>query len=151
MPVPPPSHPCMRSGRRRDPRSARAWRRCCARFAPDRIVARFAGRQSIGATCRQLWARTHELPWSSPAATTPRKSGGCMSELILHQYAMSPFSEKVRKVLAVKQLAWRAVEQPMWNPKPQLVPLTGGYRRIPVLQLGADVYCDTACILREIE
>ncbi len=74
-----------------------------------------------------------------------------MAELILHQYAMSPFSEKVRKVFAAKRLAWRAVEQPMWNPKPQLVPLTGGYRRIPVLQIGADVYCDTACILREIE
>ena len=74
-----------------------------------------------------------------------------MAELILHQYAMSPFSEKVRKVFAAKGLAWRAVDQPMWNPKPQLVPLTGGYRRIPVLQIGADVYCDTACILREIE
>jgi glutathione S-transferase len=72
-------------------------------------------------------------------------------ELILHQYAMSPFSEKVRKVLALKRLPWRAVEQPMWNPKPQLVPLTGGYRRIPVLQIGADVYCDTACIVRELE
>jgi len=74
-----------------------------------------------------------------------------MPELILHQYAMSPFSEKVRKVFAVKSLAWRAVDQPMWNPKPQLVPLTGGYRRIPVLQIGADVYCDTARIIREIE
>jgi len=74
-----------------------------------------------------------------------------MPELILHQYAMSPFSEKVRKVFAVKKLEWRAVEQPMWNPKPQLVPLTGGYRRIPVLQIGADVYCDTARIVREIE
>src|SRR5690242_3203911 len=73
-----------------------------------------------------------------------------MPELILHQYAMSPFSEKIRKVLAAKQLAWRAVDQPMWNPKPQLVPLTGGYRRIPVLQIGADVYCDTACILHEL-
>ena len=74
-----------------------------------------------------------------------------MLELILHQYAMSPFSEKVRKVLAAKRLAWRAVDQPMWNPKPQLTPLTGGYRRIPVLQIGADVYCDTACIVRTIE
>ncbi|MBI3769125.1 MAG: glutathione S-transferase family protein [Deltaproteobacteria bacterium] len=74
-----------------------------------------------------------------------------MTELILHHYPMSPFSEKVRKVFAAKRLAWRGVEQPMWNPKPQLVPLTGGYRRIPVLQIGADVYCDTACILREIE
>ena len=74
-----------------------------------------------------------------------------MPELILHQYAMSPFSEKVRKVLAAKRLAWRAVDQPMWNPKPRLTPLTGGYRRIPVLQIGADVYCDTACIVRALE
>jgi glutathione S-transferase len=74
-----------------------------------------------------------------------------MAELILHHYAMSPFSEKIRKVFAVKRLAWRGVEQPMWNPKPQLVPLTGGYRRIPVLQIGADIYCDTACIVRTLE
>jgi glutathione S-transferase len=72
-------------------------------------------------------------------------------DIILHQYALSPFSEKVRKVLAVKGLAWRSVEQPMWNPKPRLVPLTGGYRRIPVMQIGADVYCDTACIVRALE
>ncbi len=74
-----------------------------------------------------------------------------MPEIILHQYAMSPFSEKVRKIFAVKRLAWRGVEQPMWNPKPKLTPLTGGYRRIPVMQIGADIYCDTACIVRELE
>ncbi len=36
-------------------------------------------------------------------------------------------------------------------PKPKLVPLTGGYRRIPVLQIGADVWCDTGIIVRKIE
>ncbi|HEY8514844.1 MAG TPA: glutathione S-transferase family protein [Candidatus Binatia bacterium] len=71
--------------------------------------------------------------------------------LILHQYDTSPFSEKVRKVLAHKRLAWRAVEQPTIMPKPDLVPLTGGYRRIPVLQIGADVYCDTQLIVRVLE
>ena len=74
-----------------------------------------------------------------------------MAEIILHQYAMSPFSEKVRRVLAWKRLDWRAVEQPIWAPKPHLTPLTGGYRRIPVMQIGADVYCDTACIVRKLE
>jgi len=71
--------------------------------------------------------------------------------LILHHYDTSPFSEKVRKVLAHKQLAWHAVEQPTIMPKPQLLPLTGGYRRIPVLQIGADVYCDTQLIVRVLE
>lgn len=74
-----------------------------------------------------------------------------MSEVILHHYAISPFSEKVRRVLAYKEIPWRAVEQPMMAPKPDLTPLTGGYRRIPVMQIGADVYCDTALIIRRLE
>ena len=39
----------------------------------------------------------------------------------------------------------------MVMPKPDLVELTGGYRRVPVLQLGADVYCDTHCIARVLD
>lgn len=74
-----------------------------------------------------------------------------MSELILHQYDTSPFSEKIRKVLAHKRLRWHAVEQPSIMPKPDLLPLTGGYRRIPVLQIGADVWCDTQGIVRTLE
>jgi glutathione S-transferase len=72
-------------------------------------------------------------------------------ELILHHYELSPFSEKIRRILGYKDVSWRSVDQPMMNPKPQLTPLTGGYRRIPVLQIGADIYCDTALIAREIE
>ncbi|HEY1632592.1 MAG TPA: glutathione S-transferase family protein [Rhizomicrobium sp.] len=74
-----------------------------------------------------------------------------MEEIILHQYASSPFSEKVRVALGIKGLAWRSVDQPVIMPKPDLIPLTGGYRKIPVLQLGADIYCDTQIILRELE
>jgi glutathione S-transferase len=36
-------------------------------------------------------------------------------------------------------------------PKPDLTPLTGGYRRAPVLQVGADVYCDSLAILAELQ
>jgi len=74
-----------------------------------------------------------------------------MPELILHQYDTSPFSEKIRKILTHKRLSWRAVEQPTIMPKPQLLPLTGGYRRIPVLQIGADIYCDSQLIARVLE
>lgn len=73
------------------------------------------------------------------------------SEIIFHEYAVSPFSEKIRRIFGYKGIAYRSVEQPMWMPKPHLVPLTGGYRRIPVMQIGADVYCDTACIARKLE
>jgi glutathione S-transferase len=74
-----------------------------------------------------------------------------MNEIILHQYGSSPFSEKVRLTLGLKGLSWRSVEQPTIMPKPDLISLTGAYRKIPVMQIGADVYCDSQCILREIE
>ena len=72
-------------------------------------------------------------------------------EIILHQYVNSPFSEKIRKIFAHKKITWRSVEQPVIMPKPKLIPLTGGYRRIPVLQIGADVYSDTGIIIRKID
>ena len=71
--------------------------------------------------------------------------------IIFHEYALSPFSEKIRRIFGYKKLAYTSVDQPMWMPKPHLTPLTGGYRRIPVMQMGADVYCDTALIARKIE
>lgn len=74
-----------------------------------------------------------------------------MAEIILHHYPQSPVSEKVRVGLGIKRLAWRSVEVPRLPPKPDLMPLTGGYRRAPVMQIGADVYCDSQCILRELE
>jgi glutathione S-transferase len=73
------------------------------------------------------------------------------AEIILHHYDTSPFSEKVRLMLGIKGLAWRSVIQPVIMPKPDLIPLTGGYRRIPVMQIGADVFCDSQVILAEIE
>ncbi|CUH48832.1 hypothetical protein RUA4292_03022 [Ruegeria atlantica] len=51
----------------------------------------------------------------------------------------------------IKQLSWRDVEIPRLPPKPMLTALTGGYRRTPVMQIGADIYCDSQCILREVE
>jgi len=74
-----------------------------------------------------------------------------MAEVILHHYPLSHFAEKIRRILAYKGMAWRAVEQPIMMPKPDLTPLTGGYRRVPALQIGADIYCDSACIARRLE
>lgn len=74
-----------------------------------------------------------------------------MSELILHHYDFSNYSEKVRVVLGFKSLDWASVIVPPVLPKPDLVALTGGYRRAPVLQIGADIYCDTRLILKELD
>ena len=69
-----------------------------------------------------------------------------MSDLIFHHYPNSPFSEKVRLVFGFKQLAWKSVLIPVIMPKPDVIALTGGYRRTPILQIGADIYCDSALI-----
>lgn len=74
-----------------------------------------------------------------------------MSALILHHYPSSPFAQKIRSVLGFKQLAWKSVIIPSISPKPDLVALTGGYRKTPVLQVGADIYCDTALICDVLE
>jgi glutathione S-transferase len=71
--------------------------------------------------------------------------------IILHHFDRSPFSEKIRVIFGHKGLAWNSVRIPPIMPKPDLMPLTGGYRRTPVMQIGADVYCDTQIIIREIE
>lgn len=74
-----------------------------------------------------------------------------MSEVIFHHYPASPVSEKVRVALGIKGAAWRSVEVPRIPPKPDVMPLTGGYRRTPFLQIGADVFCDSHLVLRELE
>ena len=72
-------------------------------------------------------------------------------DLILHHYDASPFSEKVRIVFGMTGQSWSSVITPNILPKPDLTPLTGGYRRAPVLQSGADVYCDSMVILDELQ
>ena len=74
-----------------------------------------------------------------------------MASLILHHCDLAPFSEKARLAFGAKGLAWHAVEILIWPPKPDLMPLTAGYRRAPVLQIGADIHCDTLFILSEID
>ncbi len=74
-----------------------------------------------------------------------------MTELILHHYPTSPFAEKTRLMLGFKGVSWRSVLISPVMPKPDLVALTGGYRKTPVLQIGADIYCDTALIARRLD
>jgi hypothetical protein len=74
-----------------------------------------------------------------------------MTDVILHHFDLSPFAEKVRVGLGLKQAAWKSVDIPIIMPKPDLMPLTGGYRKTPVMQVGADIYCDTQLIMLELE
>lgn len=74
-----------------------------------------------------------------------------MPEIILHHYAESPFAEKIRLILGFKRLSYGSVSVPMMLPKPDVIALTGGYRRAPTMQIGSDIYCDTALIAEVLE
>lgn len=72
------------------------------------------------------------------------------NSLILHHYDMSPYAEKIRLMFGLTNTHWCSLRSPVQPPRPSLDPLTGGYRRIPVLQIGADIFCDTALIAQEV-
>lgn len=72
-----------------------------------------------------------------------RHEGSRSSDWLLHHYPASPYAEKARLMLGHKRLAWGSVEVPMVPPRPFLQKVLGGFRRIPVLQRGADFFCDT--------
>ncbi|MBM3621264.1 MAG: glutathione S-transferase family protein [Alphaproteobacteria bacterium] len=74
-----------------------------------------------------------------------------MADIILHHYPTSPYAEKVRLAFGIKGLTWKSVIIPNIMPKPDLMPLTGGYRKTPVMQIGADIFCDTQIIMRELD
>jgi len=62
---------------------------------------------------------------------------------MLYHYSVSPYAEKARLMLGHKQLAWGSIEVPVIPPRPGLQNVLGAFRRIPVLQRGADFFCDT--------
>lgn len=73
-----------------------------------------------------------------------------MSTPILHHYPPSLFSEKIRTLFGYLGMEWQSVIIPAIMPRPHLMPLSGGYRKTPILQIGANVYCDTQIICRKL-
>lgn len=71
-------------------------------------------------------------------------------DLILHHYALSPFGRKIRTMLGYAGLEWQSAITREMPPRPVLAQLAGGYRKIPVAQIGADVFCDSRTIATEV-
>lgn len=69
-----------------------------------------------------------------------------MTDLYLHHYPASPFSEKIRSLLGYLELDWNSVLISNIMPRPNLMELSGGYRKTPIFQDGANVFCDTKII-----
>lgn len=87
---------------------------------------------------------------NSPEITVNKEGFRSMQDFILYHYAMSPFSEKVRVMLGYAGLSWQSVIVKEMPPRPALSILAGGYRKVPVAQNGADIFCDSRAIADEI-
>src|SRR5258708_22114578 len=121
---------------------------CCCWSSPKPLPAPLP---SLSALARYLTDGWRVLALDIQRNDHPKTRAVSMTDIILHHYEISPYSEKVRLGLGLKGLAWGSVEIPVIMPKPDLTALTGGYRKTPVLQIGADIYCDSQFILRELE
>jgi glutathione S-transferase len=72
-------------------------------------------------------------------------------ELVVHHHDAGYYSQKVRSFLGIKGVRWHSVNEPLISPKPEFVRLTGGYQRVPMLQVGSDLFCDSKLALLELE
>lgn len=72
-------------------------------------------------------------------------------DLILYFYTFSPYARKVTTYLNLRGIPYTECQQPFTMPRPDLAAINVKYRRIPVLSIGRDIYCDTALILQKLE
>lgn len=74
------------------------------------------------------------------------------NQIILHQIKRSAYSEKIRLMLDMSGLDWLRVDAPAHTNKREVQRiLVDGYsRRLPLLQVGADLYCDTDVITHQL-
>jgi len=74
------------------------------------------------------------------------------SPVIVYRYDASPYSVKIDNVLALKNVPHQTVNVSPMLPRPEITDLLGiTYRRIPILAIGNDVYCDTSLIVSALE
>ncbi|KAF2134786.1 hypothetical protein P153DRAFT_329485 [Dothidotthia symphoricarpi CBS 119687] len=73
------------------------------------------------------------------------------NDIVLYNYAFSPFGKRVSTYLALRGIDYALCEQPFIMPRPDLALLPVHYRRIPILAIGRDIYLDTRLILRKLE
>ncbi|KZT38367.1 hypothetical protein SISSUDRAFT_1021659 [Sistotremastrum suecicum HHB10207 ss-3] len=72
--------------------------------------------------------------------------------VVLYRYKASPFGSKISYVLTLKNIPHKTVCVPMALPRPEITDVLGlNYRRIPILTIGNDVWCDTSAIMSALE
>ena len=101
-------------------------------------------------SCPELYNRQTQL------ALQQRDSAKMASQspppVVLYGYDASPFTLKIRMALRLKQIPYYFVPVSVTMPRPWLRNTLGlTYRKIPVLSIGKEVYCDTSLIGEALE
>ena len=74
-----------------------------------------------------------------------------MGQINLYQYPISPFTEKVRRVLTFKKLGWNPIDC-HYEDKTNLLAVTNGkWTRVPVLEWDGQVVYNSADIIRWLD
>ena len=73
------------------------------------------------------------------------------SNIVLHYNTGSAYAMRARLQLDYAGVTWQGCKTSKGLPRPTLEQLVGSYcRRVPVLQLGSDLYCDAASIAKAV-
>ena len=73
------------------------------------------------------------------------------TDIVLFHYEFSPFARRVTWYLALRGIDYAQCLQPPYLPREDINALGVKYRRIPIMSIGRDVYCDTRLILQKLE
>ncbi|KAL2353056.1 glutathione S-transferase [Cryomyces antarcticus] len=73
------------------------------------------------------------------------------NDIILFHYPFSPYARRITWYLAFRGIEYAQCLQPPVPPREDLSALGVAYRRIPVMSIGRDIYCNTRLQLRKLE
>ncbi|KAI9709975.1 MAG: hypothetical protein M1820_003053 [Bogoriella megaspora] len=73
------------------------------------------------------------------------------SSIIHYHYPFSPYARRITWYLTLRNIPYAQCIQPYVLPRPDVNALGVQYRRIPLLTIGRDIYCDTRLILQKLE
>ncbi|KAF2097733.1 hypothetical protein NA57DRAFT_76542 [Rhizodiscina lignyota] len=71
--------------------------------------------------------------------------------VVLFDYVVSKTASKIRSYLAATSIPYTRVELPISIPREVLISVGITHRRVPILAIGKDVYCDSAHILDALQ
>ncbi|KAF2430790.1 hypothetical protein EJ08DRAFT_633215 [Tothia fuscella] len=73
------------------------------------------------------------------------------NDIVLYHYTFSPYARRIVWYLQLRGIPYAQCLQPAILPRLDLEALNVNYRRIPILSIGRDFYCDTRLILRKLD